>query len=272
MKIITPHKEQLTTVLHQNKALQLYSIGDLDAPFFQRCSWWGVEGNTSSGSVLLLFDDGNTGTLLIMQDTHQDSQPILQHLTAHALPSLPDTLHAIISANATSWIERFFTIHDTHATPLFRMMLSSYSQLEPSPHPKIATPDDHDELLQFLHTHYPQTYFNPDTLALNVITILRDTAAPHPIIATCGVHVYSLTQQVAALGNVVVHPDHRNKGLARQVVSTCCQHLLTHGITHIGLNVAQSNIPALRSYASLGFEITHELLECDLSKIKDRSV
>ena len=77
-----------------------------------------------------------------------------------------------------------------------------------------------------------------------------------------GVHVWSPRLRVAAVGNVVTHPDYRGQGLAARVVGTLCRRLLGD-VDHIGLNVRELNEPAIRCYRRLGFQSKTTFLEFD---------
>ncbi|HLX39385.1 MAG TPA: N-acetyltransferase [Ktedonobacteraceae bacterium] len=71
----------------------------------------------------------------------------------------------------------------------------------------------------------------------------------------------SMRQPIANVGyvkRVVVHPDYRKLGLAR----TLMHHILAFARTErtleaIDLHVWEENVPAIRLYESLGFELQH---------------
>ena len=85
------------------------------------------------------------------------------------------------------------------------------------------------------------------------------------LLSVGGVHVYSPTYRVAALGNITTHPDFRNQGLGRAVTAKLCISL-REKVDVIGLNVKQDNRSALRVYQSLGFNISVEYGEFSLEK------
>jgi len=72
-------------------------------------------------------------------------------------------------------------------------------------------------------------------------------------VAAAGVHVYSASRGVAALGNIATHPDRRGRGLGRAVTARLCASLLAT-VRHIGLNVHAENAAAIACYRGLGFE------------------
>ena len=54
--------------------------------------------------------------------------------------------------------------------------------------------------------------------------------------------------------NVAVHPDHRRRGIARQLIDALIQALKERGSHSLTLEVRSSNAPAICLYNQLGFE------------------
>ncbi|WP_316569384.1 GNAT family N-acetyltransferase [Neobacillus sp. YIM B06451] len=81
-------------------------------------------------------------------------------------------------------------------------------------------------------------------------------------IAVGGFHFYD--SQLVELGNIVTREDHRGKGIAK---------LLTSQLTHLGkqlssnvyLGVLAENIPAVKVYESLGYQIVSEQVIVDFT-------
>jgi predicted GNAT family acetyltransferase len=84
------------------------------------------------------------------------------------------------------------------------------------------------------------------------------------LVCVAGVHVYSPTFGVAALGNVATLPELRGQGLARGACAALCLLLLADGIETIALNVRAGNAAAIASYSRLGFEVVAEYTEASL--------
>ncbi len=74
------------------------------------------------------------------------------------------------------------------------------------------------------------------------------------LISVAGTHVVSMSGRIAALGNVMTHPDERGKGYATIATSAACAELIDRGIKTIGLSVARENASAIRVYEKLGFK------------------
>jgi predicted GNAT family acetyltransferase len=85
------------------------------------------------------------------------------------------------------------------------------------------------------------------------------------LICIAGVHVYSPRYRVAALGNIVTHPAHRNRGHATRATARLCQALLDE-VDHIGLNVKADNEAAIACYRKLGFEVVAPYGEFNIAR------
>jgi predicted GNAT family acetyltransferase len=106
-------------------------------------------------------------------------------------------------------------------------------------------------LVRLYDESYPGNWFDPRMLQTGQYFGLRES---RQLVSVAGVHVYSERYRVAAVGNVVTHPAHRNKGYGRAVTARLCQ-LLLETVDHIGLNVKADNDAAMACYRKLGFEI-----------------
>jgi predicted GNAT family acetyltransferase len=108
-----------------------------------------------------------------------------------------------------------------------------------------------DDLLRLYDESYPGNWFDPRMLQTRQYFGLRVNCR---LVSVAGVHAYSQAYRVAAIGNVVTHPAHRNKGYAKLVTARLCQSLLEK-VNHVGLNVKADNAAAIACYRGLGFEI-----------------
>jgi predicted GNAT family acetyltransferase len=112
-------------------------------------------------------------------------------------------------------------------------------------------PGDRHELVAFYAHAYPGNWFDPRMLETGQYFAVRDGGT---IAAAAGVHVYSRTERVAALGNIAVAQDKRGRGLGKSVTAAVCQSLV-RDVDHVGLNVRDTNPAAIACYARLGFEV-----------------
>ena len=80
------------------------------------------------------------------------------------------------------------------------------------------------------------------------------------LVSAAGIHVYSKQYKVAAIGNIVTHPDFRGKGFGKSVTAKLSQSLMKD-IDDIGLNVKADNKTAIAIYKKLGFNIVETYYE-----------
>jgi ribosomal protein S18 acetylase RimI-like enzyme len=85
-------------------------------------------------------------------------------------------------------------------------------------------------------------------------------------LALGGVHVYSATRGIAALGNIATHPSHRRRGLATSVTAALCLDLASR-VKLIGLNVHAENHAAIACYGALGFKRVADYDELSLERV-----
>jgi len=78
----------------------------------------------------------------------------------------------------------------------------------------------------------------------------------------------TLPIQVGYIKRVIVHPDYRGQGIARQLMKALVAFSQEQGITFLDLHVFEKNQPAIRLYESLGFKEEHREIYYRL-KLKD---
>ena len=105
--------------------------------------------------------------------------------------------------------------------------------------------------LEALYLHGGGDAFRRRSLELGVVYGVFDNDR---LVSAAGTHIVSEGERIAALGNVMTHPDYRGRGLATAATSAVCEELLECGIEMIGLSVGRSNATAQRVYEKIGFK------------------
>lgn len=72
------------------------------------------------------------------------------------------------------------------------------------------------------------------------------------LVAAAGTHVINAAEEIAVVGNVLTHIDHRAQGHAKAATSGVTAELLTR-VPDVALNVYADNGPAVAAYARLGY-------------------
>jgi len=72
------------------------------------------------------------------------------------------------------------------------------------------------------------------------------------LIAAAGTHVISPSARLAAVGNVMTHPEYRGRGYAK-LTTSAVTHELLRTCDQVVLNVRSDNPPAIAAYRALGY-------------------
>lgn len=70
-----------------------------------------------------------------------------------------------------------------------------------------------------------------------------------------GMITYSYQEETGKIGLVAVHPDHRQKGWGKKLVLAAENLLYTKGVKNLQIPTQESNIPAMKLYEKLGYQI-----------------
>ena len=259
MDVIALHqRERIRTFLITDRFFADYALGDLDPAHFQFTQWFGAEEDGELRAVVMVYHDLNppivfaTGEargieLILNQAVHlpwiglsirAEHLPIVEkYYRAELVPMLKMTLEAV-SLRARSARQSLATGREIASS---QTALLAMTRLDVSHMPQ----------LEALYAHGGGDAFRQRSLELGVFYGVFDGAQ---LVSVAGTHIVSESERVAALGNVMTHPDYRGRGLASRVTSAVCEELLERGIGMIGLSVSRSNEAAIRVYEKIGFK------------------
>lgn len=250
-------RDEIERFLRRDLPLRLYEIGDLDPFFWPRTRWFGLRTGETLSALVLLYQGHEMSTLLALERNDVAS---VRTLVSAIRSELPERFHSHLSpglrdALGESW-------HVDHHVAARKMVLTDTG----APHRGLDAPDaagedrgadsvvlgpqDLDDLEALLERAYPDNWFDPRMLETGQYVGIRENGM---LACVAGVHVYSPTYRVAALGNIATDPASRGRGLARRATAALCRQLLAH-VDTIGLNVHEGNESAIRCYQRLGFE------------------
>ncbi len=251
-------KASIEARLRRHPELHLYELGDLDDFFWSNTAWYGRWERNELTDVVLVYTGRTLPTVVGLSDRPAAMQELLREIRA----VLPERFHAHLSPDVEAVFTRTHRIEP--CGPHYKMALrhaARASQVDASPVLRLARRDLGD-LLRLYDESYPGNWFDPRMLETGQYFGLRVAGR---LVSAAGVHVYSESYRIAAIGNVVTHPDHRNKGCARLVTARLCQSLL-ETTDCIGLNVKADNKAAIACYERLGFEIVAPYGEFNLAR------
>jgi RimJ/RimL family protein N-acetyltransferase len=239
-------KARIEALLRRNPELHIYGLGDLDDFFWPDTTWYGGEQDGELVDVVLVYTAQAVPTVVGISDQPAGLHELLRRVT----PLLPQRFYAHLSPGVE---EVFAQTHrlDPHG-PHYKMALrdpTHLAGLDCSSAVRL-TRGDLDDLAQLYRQSYRSNWFDPRMLETGQYFGLRVGGR---LVSAAGVHAYSPLYRVAAIGNVVTHPAHRNRGHAGLVTARLCQSLL-ETVEHVGLHVKADNEAALVCYRRLGFE------------------
>jgi RimJ/RimL family protein N-acetyltransferase len=258
-------KDILQSYFIKNIYLHLYEIGDLDDFFFPKTEWFGIRESDSNKLmfIILLYNGTDLPVLLAHGENITYGAELLDKL-----PNLPKQFFSHLSLGLSDTLLKRYG-GEFHGKYL-KMALTNKFLIE-SIDSSLAvqlTSCNMSSILNLYAVSYPNNWFDPRMvetgqlfgLWLSAISSLLD-GQEDVVVAIAGIHVYSPSYNVAALGNIAVHCNYRNRGYGATVTAALIKNLLANSISFIGLNVDKSNESAIKCYMKLGFTIVGEYEE-----------
>ena len=240
-----PRPRRIEPILRRNAFLHIYALGDLDDFFWPFTTWYALKERGEPWAIVLLYTAFETPTLMALDDPPYES---LHELLRSARRLLPPKVYAHLSPGGREALGPG-VVAETRG-PHFKMALRE---------PKLDVPGvadvmrltaaDVPDLRALYAAGYPANWFDPRQIETGHYYGLR---VDGKLVSAAGPHVYSPRQRVAALGNIVTHPEYRGRGHAAAVTARLCAELQST-VDHIGLNVKADNASAMACYSRLGF-------------------
>ena len=240
-------KRALHALLIQDRIAGAYLLGDLDDNYFDFCQWWGAHrADGALESVLLLY----TGLRLPAILTFGDPTGVEDILDTEAVRNgLPAQFYAHVMNGHLAALQNHYNIGELRS--MVRMGLSKAEFLHPG--------DDltgvksvghgHTASLMSLYQYYPDSFFEPYQLESG---FYFGAEADGELVSVAGTHIFSEEYDIAAIGNIVTHPDYRSQGHSRRCTTRLLEALFTK-VSLAALNVERDNAAAQRVYRRLGF-------------------
>jgi GNAT superfamily N-acetyltransferase len=249
---IVDDPDELAALFLPEKHLHIYALADLAEPFWSASTWW-RNGDAAFGLVSL---SGNHKIVYAVSSADPDGT---LSLAAELATDLPATIVTGVTGigqvfeeagRELVWHRGYHRFHLTDP----RMVL---------PRPKNVVdlgPGDADELLALYATQPDAAYFLREMLDANTFVGVRRNGE---LVAAAGTHVLDERYDVAAIGAVYTHPDHRGAGLGLLVTAGVIDRIHDR-IGTIGLNCTETNVAARTIYARLGFSQLLAYEECEI--------
>lgn len=235
----TRDRLMLREFLERDRLFAAYAICDLDEREFGRTRW---------GVAL----DGGRPAAVVLEYLGLSPQPLFAMGDADGVTAiLRDVIkpRAAYLAVPPDLLDAADPVYRIDAGPPMVRMWVDRSTFRPAPGAATRlVPNDIGDLNK-LYDLGLTSWLPAESVAHGVYYGIRVNGR---LVAAAGTHVTSRDMRLAAVGNVMTHRDHRNRGFAKVVTGAVTQELL-RTCDEVVLNVRSDNPPALAAYRALGF-------------------
>lgn len=233
--------QHLRAFLNTDRAWADYALGDLEPGLFQLTEWHGAAEAGALIALAMIYRGLQPPICFLMGDERGVEQLVAQaiDLPAIGLSVRDEHLPAL---------QKHYRI--VEAWPMWKMALEARAFRPVATDGAVRLSDAAVPALQTLYAFGGGDAFSPEEIARGVFYGVWRGGR---LIAAAGTHVVSLDGHIAALGNVMTHPDQRGRGLATRVTCAVVGELIDRGVSTIGLSVGRDNAAAIRVYEKLGF-------------------
>jgi ribosomal protein S18 acetylase RimI-like enzyme len=229
----------LRAFLEQDRLRAAYAVCDLDPTEFARTRWGVAREGGRTIAVVLEYTGLTPQPLFVMGD----SQGIGRILRDVIRPRL---VYLASDAEHLPEISRQYRIDA--GPPMIRMYVTRHTF---QPYGGVALrllPIEIVDLNRLYGLGFT-SWLPSDSIANGVYYGVRVDGR---LVAAAGTHVISHEARLAAVGNVMTHPAHRNRGYAKLTSAAVTQELL-RTCDEVVLNVRSDNPSAIRAYEAIGY-------------------
>ena len=241
--------------LRRDEAMHVYALADLDDFFWPKTRWWAIHDRAGAPQAneihALAFVLGGFKPP-VLYAVARPNDPATARLLAELAPQLPQQCFVNLMHGALASLAGY----SLGSAGTFMKMTISHADAQrcfAATEVRVLTPSDL-AALNALHASEPNNtndirFFQPYMLER---WPYAGIFAGTELVAAGGCHVLSEQFGVAAIGNVLTHPQWRGRSLATRITQALCAWLAPRVAT-IGLNVKADNASAIHCYARIGF-------------------
>lgn len=246
---IVTNRTQLAELLRTQAVANAYALGYLDPRYADQCTWLGDRDDEGELCSVVLVYSGLSRPGLFTAGRREGIRPVLRELREQ----LPDRCIGHIAKDHRDAVLSVYEGGSLRRVSRMGLTRGEYRALEVGGAAAPVEVLSHRDTAQILalYSHWPDNFFEPYQLESGLYFGVRDETGVLACIA--GVHNVSETFDVAAIGNLVTHPERRGRGYA----AACTGALLSAVFDRVGLvtlDVAEDNAPAFRTYRRFGFQ------------------
>ena len=235
----TRDRAALRAFLERDRLRAAYAICDLDAREFGRTRW-GIASRAGETVAVVLEYTGLTPQPMFVMGEPEGIVGILREVIR------PRLVYLAADASHLPHVEQVYRID-----PGPQMLRMAVDRASFRPYSGVALRLLPVEIadLNRLYGYGFTSWLPADSIANGVYYGIREGGR---LVAAAGTHVISPEARLAAVGNVMTHPDHRGRGYAKLTTSAVTQELL-RTCDEVVLNVRSDNPAAIAAYRALGY-------------------
>lgn len=240
------NRAELQNFLTRDKLAAAYLLGELDPDYFPFCNWYGTRAPDGTLESVLCHYTGLSLPLVLAVG----SEVGVETLMTNCRDRLPDRFHFHVTDPHLETLQNRYELN--HLRNMRRMGLhrSKYDNPRNGRHVRRLDHGDTAAIMQ-LYEHYPDNLFEPSQLETGYYFAVDD--GDGSLLSIAGVHVVSVEYDVAAIGNLVTHPEARGQGYGTACTGRLLDELFDE-VSLVALNVREDNSPAISVYTSFGFQ------------------
>jgi ribosomal protein S18 acetylase RimI-like enzyme len=254
--------DQIREYLNTDVHYAAYTLGDLEPPYSEDATWYAASRTGEIEGLALVYRGLDPPVFFLMGDGSALSAMLLYGIG-------PEEVFFNVRPEAKEMLASFYDIDEAY--PMFRMRINrgTFKPLEKHtepPTPIITLGKEH--VADFIKLQEEASLadgrdtrdvaFSPEMVGDGYY---RGIYQSDRLVAAAGTHIVARQAGMAAVGNVVVHPESRQQGLGSLVSQAVTQALIDDKLELIVLNVRQNNQPAIKIYRKLGYRQVGTFIE-----------
>ncbi|MBH25438.1 MAG: hypothetical protein CMH57_13525 [Myxococcales bacterium] len=256
-------REELRIFLTRDRVGNAYLLGDLDPVYLPYCTWYGNRVDGQLQAVLLLYSGLRMPVILTASSSATPASRPQEHKERSARYLLELLEHVRLQLPSPLWVHAWENHHPVLNDSFSKLSLKRMQRMGLERDAYIRPDDeegqrsvrrlDHTDTAAIveLYRHFPDNFFEPYQLETGLYFGI-DAEGGRGLAGIAGIHVHSKTYDIAAIGNLVVHPEHRRRGYATAVTTRLLDELF-QTVSLVTLNVREGNVAAIGTYKKFGF-------------------